>query len=54
MLRVREDLVHVSQLDDATAHLEVSRALAEGGGLEYLALEATGHLALLETVRHTL
>jgi LuxR family transcriptional regulator, maltose regulon positive regulatory protein len=39
------------RLDDAATHLEVSRALAEGGGLEYLALEATGHLALLEAVR---
>jgi LuxR family transcriptional regulator, maltose regulon positive regulatory protein len=39
------------QLDEAAVHLEVSRALAEGAGLPYLALEATGHLALLEAVR---
>jgi LuxR family maltose regulon positive regulatory protein len=39
------------RLDDAAAHLEMSRALAEGGSREYLALDATGHLALLEAVR---
>jgi LuxR family maltose regulon positive regulatory protein len=39
------------QLDDAAAHLEMSRALAQGGGLDHLALEATGHLALVEAVR---
>jgi LuxR family transcriptional regulator, maltose regulon positive regulatory protein len=39
------------QLDEAAAHLEVSRALAKGGAWDYLALEATGHLALLEAVR---
>ena len=40
-----------AQLDDAAAHLEESRALAEHGGREYLALDAVGHLALLEAVR---
>jgi LuxR family maltose regulon positive regulatory protein len=39
------------RLDDAAGHLEMSQALAERGGREYLALEATGHLALLEGVR---
>jgi LuxR family maltose regulon positive regulatory protein len=38
-------------LDDAAAHLEEGRALASDGGREYLALHATGHLALLEAVR---
>jgi LuxR family transcriptional regulator, maltose regulon positive regulatory protein len=40
-----------ARLDDAAAHLEECRALAEHGGLEYLAVDATGHLALLEAVR---
>jgi len=40
-----------ARLDDAAAHLEESRALAEGGGREHLALVATGHMALLEAVR---
>jgi LuxR family maltose regulon positive regulatory protein len=39
------------RLDDAAAHLEEGRALAERGGLEHLALDATGHLALLEAAR---
>jgi LuxR family maltose regulon positive regulatory protein len=40
-----------ARLDDAAAHLEEGRFLAGDGGREYLALHATGHLALLEAVR---
>jgi LuxR family maltose regulon positive regulatory protein len=39
------------RLDEAAAHLEESRAVAERGGRDYLVLDATGHLALLEAVR---
>jgi LuxR family maltose regulon positive regulatory protein len=40
-----------ARLDDAAAHLEEAGALAGDGGREYLALHATGHLALLEALR---
>jgi LuxR family transcriptional regulator, maltose regulon positive regulatory protein len=40
-----------ARLDDAAAHLEECRALAEHDGLECLAVDATGHLALLEAIR---
>jgi LuxR family maltose regulon positive regulatory protein len=40
-----------ARLDDAAAHLEEARELAGAGGREYLALHATGYLALLEAVR---
>jgi LuxR family transcriptional regulator, maltose regulon positive regulatory protein len=39
------------RLDDAAAHLQEGRGLAERGGHEPLALGATSHLALLEAVR---
>ena len=40
-----------ARLDDAAAHLGECRALADQGGLDHLAVDATGHLALLEAVR---
>jgi LuxR family transcriptional regulator, maltose regulon positive regulatory protein len=40
-----------ARLDDAAAHLEEGRALAGDGGRDYLALHATGYLALLEALR---
>jgi LuxR family maltose regulon positive regulatory protein len=40
-----------ARLDDSAAHLEEARALAGDGGREYLALHATGCLALLEAFR---
>jgi LuxR family transcriptional regulator, maltose regulon positive regulatory protein len=40
-----------ARLDDAAAHLEEARELAGDAGREYLALHATGHLALLEALR---
>jgi LuxR family transcriptional regulator, maltose regulon positive regulatory protein len=42
------------RLDDAAAHLEQGRALAERGGRDHLALDAIGHMALLEAVRGNL
>ena len=39
-----------ARLDDAAAHLEEGRGLAERGGHEHLALDATSHLALLAAV----